>query len=261
MRVKSVAVLAALFLAWPAFAMWVDEYKSGIVWPEPAVVDPGQAGQPPADAIVLFDGTSLAGWEEGDQWQIAEGIATAAGGHIRTKEKFGDCQVHLEFATPAEVKGEGQERGNSGLYLMDRYEVQILDSFENKTYFDGQCGAVYKQQPPTVNASRRPGEWQTLDIVFTAPRFSDDGSLLSPGYVTVLHNGLVIHNHFELQGSTSYIEPPKYTPHPDREPLRLQFHGNPVQFRNIWVRENIKPLAGLKPEPQAPPEIKGPSPR
>jgi len=256
MRVKLVAGLFVLMLVGPAVAMWIDEYKSGIVWPEPAVVDPGQEGQPPGDAIVLFDGTNLDGWEEGDKWQIADGIATAAGGSITTKGKFGDCQVHLEFATPAEVKGEGQERGNSGLYLMDRYEVQILDSFENKTYFDGQCGAVYKQQPPTVNASRRPGEWQTLDIVFTAPRFSDDGTLLSPGYVTALHNGLVIHNHFELQGSTSYVEAPKYTAHPDREPLRLQFHGNPVRFRNIWVRENIKPLAGLKPEPQAPPEIK-----
>jgi hypothetical protein len=256
MRVKFVAILAALFLAWPAVAMWVDEYKSGIVWPEPLVVDPGDGIKPPADAIVLFGGTNLDAWEGGEQWQIAEGVATAAGGHIRTKEKFADCQVHLEFATPVEVKGDGQERGNSGIYLMDRYEVQILDSFENRTYFDGQCGAVYKQQPPAVNASRRPGEWQTLDILFTAPRFNDDGALKSPGYVTVLHNGLVIHNHFELQGSTSYVEAPKYTAHADREPLRLQFHGDPVRFRNIWVRENIKPLVGLKPEPQAPPAIK-----
>jgi hypothetical protein len=256
MRVKFVAILAALLLAGPAVAMWVDEYKSGIVWPEPPVVDPGEAGKPPADAIVLFGGESLDAWDGGDKWQIAEGIATAAGGGITSKEKFGDCQVHLEFASPEEVKGKGQGRGNSGLYLMGRYEVQILDSFENETYFDGQCGSVYKQQPPTVNASRRPGEWQTLDIIFTAPRFNADGTLQTPGYVTALHNGLVIHNHFELQGSTSYVEAPKYTAHADREPLHIQFHGNPVRFRNIWIRENIKPLLGLKPDPQAPPPIK-----
>jgi hypothetical protein len=256
MRVKSVAILAALFLACPAVAMWVDEYKSGIVWPEPPVVAPGEGNAAPADAKVLFGGTNLDAWEGGDKWEVAEGVATAAGGSITSKEKFGDCQVHLEFATPAEVKGEGQGRGNSGLYLMDRYEVQILDSFENRTYFDGQCGAVYKQQPPAVNASRKPGEWQTLDIVFTAPRFNDDGTLKSPGYVTVLHNGLVVQNHFELQGSTSYTDPPKYTAHADKEPLRIQFHGDPVRFRNIWVRENVKPLVGLKPEPQTPPEIR-----
>jgi hypothetical protein len=256
MRMNSVAVLAFLCLAFPALAMWVDEYKSGIVWPEPPEVEPGEGGKPPADVILLFGGENLDAWEGGDKWQVADGVATAAEGNITSKEKFADCQVHLEFATPTEVKGEGQERGNSGLYLMDRYEVQILDSFENKTYFDGQCGAIYKQQPPTVNASRRPGEWQTLDIIFTAPRFHEDGTLKSPGYVTALHNGLVIHNHFELSGSTSYVEAPKYTAHADREPLRLQFHGNPVRFRNIWVRENVKPLAGLKPEPQAPPELK-----
>ncbi|HEX5104181.1 MAG TPA: DUF1080 domain-containing protein [Pirellulaceae bacterium] len=256
MRTNRVVLLAALALAVPAVGMWVDEYKSGIVWPEPPVVDPGEAGQPPADAVVLFGGENLDAWEAGDKWQIADGVATAAGGSITSQQKFGDCQVHLEFATPAEVKGSGQGRGNSGLYLMGRYEVQILDSFDNQTYFDGQCGAIYKQQPPTVNASRRPGEWQSLDILFTAPRFHDDGTLKSPGYVTVLHNGLVIQNHFELQGSTSYTEPPKYTAHADKEPLSIQFHGNPVRFRNIWVRENVQPLVGLKPDPQAPPQVK-----
>lgn len=261
MRTRSVALLVALVLAVPAVAMWVDEYKSGIVWPEPPVVDPGEAGKPPADAVVLFGGENLDAWDGGDKWQIEDGIATAAGGGITTKEKFGDCQVHLEFASPAEVKGSGQGRGNSGLYLMGRYEVQILDSFENKTYFEGQCGAVYKQQPPTVNASRNPGEWQSLDIVFTAPRFHEDGTLKSPGYVTALHNGLVIHNHFELQGSTSYVEAPKYTAHSEREPLHIQFHGNPVRFRNIWLRENIQPLIGLKPEPQAPPAVSAEKPK
>lgn len=250
------ALGVAILLAAPVAAMWVDEYQSGIIWPKPPVVDPGLTGGAPGDAIVLFDGKNLDAWEGGDKWQIEEGIATAAGGGITTKEGFGDCQLHLEFATPAEVKGSGQGRGNSGVYLMGRYEVQILDSFENDTYFDGQCGAIYKQQPPTVNACKKPGEWQTLDILFTAPRFSGDGSLIEPGYMTVLHNGLVIHHHVELQGSTSYVEAPKYTRHGDREPLHIQFHGNPVRFRNIWLRENVKPLAGLKPEPQAPPAVK-----
>jgi hypothetical protein len=158
--------------------------------------------------------------------------------------------VHVEFATPDKVEGSGQGRGNSGLYLMGRYEVQILDSFDNKTYFDGQCGSIYKQQPPMVNASRKPGEWQSLDVLFTAPKFAKNGDLLTPGYVTVLHNGIVVHNHFELQGSTSYTEPPKYSAHGEQEPLHIQFHGNPVRFRNIWVREAVQPLVGIPPEVQ-----------
>jgi hypothetical protein len=252
MRIVLVGALGVL-LAGSAAAMWIDEYKSGIVWPEPPVVDPGAGGAPPSDAVVLFGGENLDAWEGGDRWIIEEGVATAAGGGITTRQGFGDCQLHLEFASPAEVKGSGQGRGNSGVYLMGRYEVQILDSFENKTYYDGQCGSIYKQQPPTVNASRKPGEWQSLDILFTAPRFAEDGSVLSSGFVTVLHNGVLIHNHFELQGSTSYVEAPKYTKHGEREPIHIQFHGNPVRFRNIWLRENVKPLAGLKPEPQVNP--------
>ena len=239
-------------LASTALALWVDEYKSGIVWPEPKVVDPGDASRAPADAVVLFDGKSLEAWKGGEKWKIEDGVATAAGGGIQTKESFGDCQLHLEFATPKEVKGKGQGRGNSGVYLMGQYEVQILDSHENETYFDGQCGAIYKQQPPMVNASRGPGQWQSFDILFTAPRFADDGSVKTPGYVTVLHNGIVIHNHFELQGTTSYTEPPKYHEHADRAPLSLQFHGNPVQFRNIWLRENVQPLVGKPPAPKEP---------
>ena len=236
MRTPWIALVSVMGLAFPATAIWVDEYKSGIVWPEPPVVEPGEGQAAPADAIVLFDGENLDAWEGGEKWQIAEGVATAAGGDITTKEKFGDCQLHLEFATPAEVKGEGQGRGNSGVYLMGRYEVQILDSFENETYFDGQCGAIYKQQPPTVNACRRPGEWQTLDIVFTAPRFDADGTLKSPGYVTVLHNGVVIHNHFELQGSTSYVEPPKYT-----RPRRPGALAHPVSRQPGAVPQHLGP--------------------
>jgi hypothetical protein len=226
------------------------EYKSGIVWPEPPVVDPGPPGGPPSDAVVLFGGQNLDAWEGGERWIIEDGVATVAGGGIRTKEKFGDCQLHVEFATPAEVKGRGQGRGNSGIYLMDRYEVQILDSFDNQTYFDGQCAAIYKQQPPMVNASRGPGQWQTYDILFTAPRFAEDGSLQKPGYITLLHNGVLVHNHFELQGSTSFTGPPEYQKHGERERISIQFHGNPVRFRNIWIRENVQPLVGKKPEAQ-----------
>lgn len=233
-------------------AALVDEYKSGIVWPEPPVIAPGPVGGPPSDAIVLFDGNDLSQWNGGENWEIKDGYAIARKSGITTKQPFGDCQLHVEFATPAEVKGSGQGRGNSGVYLMGKYEVQILDSYENETYFDGQCGAIYKQQPPTVNACRQPGEWQTYDILFTAPRFADDGQVASPAYVTVLHNGVVIHNHFELQGGTSYTEPPKYTKHPEKLPINIQFHGNPVQIRNVWLRENIHPTVGKQPGNAAP---------
>ncbi|MCA9224065.1 MAG: DUF1080 domain-containing protein [Pirellulaceae bacterium] len=243
-------------------AAFVSEYKSGIVWPEPPIVSPGEtAADPPSDAIVLFDGGDLDEFHGGDKWVVQDGYAIARGGGLTSKREFGDCQIHLEFATPEEVKGKGQGRGNSGLYLMGRYEVQILDSFENTTYFDGQCGAIYKQQPPTVNASRGPGEWQTYDVIFTAPRFREDGSVEQPAFVTVLHNGVLIHNHFELQGSTSYVEAPKYSKHPERLPLNIQFHGNPVRFRNIWVRENIQPLVGEPPaeETENQPQLQKPS--
>jgi len=240
-------VITFTLLASFAAAWWVDEYKSGIIWPEPKVLDAGPVGGPPADAVVLFDGKSMDAWEGGDKWTVDSGVATAAGGSITSKQKFGDCQLHVEFATPEKVEGSGQGRGNSGVYLMGQYELQILDSFGNQTYFDGQCGSIYKQQPPMVNVCRKPGEWQTYDIVFTAPRFNEDGSVKTPGYVTTLHNGVLIHNHFELQGTTSYTEPPKYHKHGDEEPLSIQFHGNPVKFRNIWLRENIEPLVGKKP--------------
>ena len=155
--------------------------------------------------------------------------------------------MHVEFATPEKVTGKGQGRGNSGVFLANRYEVQVLDSYNNLTYFDGQCAAIYKQSPPMVNACRKPGEWQTYDIIFESPRFADDGKLTRPGYVTVIHNGAVVHNHFELQGSTSYDRAPAYERHSPREPIRLQNHGNPVKFRNIWLRE-IKAVEGKKPE-------------
>ena len=229
--------LAAL-LAVPAAAVGFQEYKSGVEWPEPDMVAPGERpGEPPSDATILFGGTDLSAFENGGKWDVTHGVATAKGGTITSKQAFGDAQYHLEFRTPAEVKGDGQGRGNSGLYLMGKYEVQILDSYDNPTYFDGQAAGLYKQFPPLVNASRKPGEWQTYDVLFEAPRFDANGSLIRPAYATVLHNGVAVQVHQELRGGTSWTDVPAYETHPDKLPFNLQFHGNPVSFRNIWVRE------------------------
>jgi hypothetical protein len=217
------------------------------MWAEPKVVDPGPIGGPPSDAIVLFNGTDLSKWENGDKWEVIDGHAVSRESDITTKDSFGDCQLHVEWATPAEVIGEGQGRGNSGIYLMDRYELQVLDSYGNKTYFDGQAGSIYKQHPPLVNVCRRPGEWQAYDILFTAPRFDDSGKLLKPAYITALQNGIVVQNHFELLGATFYERPPAYEAHPPAAPIRIQFHGNPVRFRNIWIRA-IPEIEGTKPQ-------------
>lgn len=227
------------------------EWLMDIEWPRPPVVDPGPppAGPvpPPSDAVMLFGGRSLEAWEGGERWQVADGVATVRrGGGIQTKQAFGDCQLHVEFRTPSPATGKGQGRGNSGVYLMGLYEVQILDSFEDGTaapvtYPDGQCGAIYKQQPPAVNACRRPGEWQTFDILFRRPRFAADGALEQPARISVLHNGVAIHTDTELKGPTVWHEPPHYEAHADALPLMLQEHVNPVQFRSIWIRP-IEPL-------------------
>jgi hypothetical protein len=227
-----IALLGATVLGF-----FAEEWKSGKVWPEPKVIDPGPPDGPPADAIVLFDGKDLSQWEGGEKWPIENGVATVRGGGITTKQAFGDCQLHVEWASPAEVKGKGQGRGNSGVYLQGRYEVQILDSYQNETYFDGQCGAIYKQYPPLVNACRKPGEWQTYDIVFSAPKFADHGKLEKAVFITVLHNGVLIQNHVQLEGSTAWDRPPEYSAHPPKLPIHIQDHGNPVRFRNIWIRE------------------------
>ncbi len=230
----SLAVLAVLF----GFRfVSAAEYVSGKVWPEPKVVDPGSGGKPPSDAIVLFDGKDLSQWVNGEKWIIEDGAATSHDSGIHTKWAFGSCQLHLEFATPAKVEGHGQGRGNSGVYFMNTYELQILDSYQNPTYFDGQCAAIYKQYPPLVNASRKPGEWQTYDVIFMAPKFDAAGKLVKPAYMTVLHNGVLVQNHVELLGGTFWERPPAYTAHPPKLPLALQYHGNPVRFRNIWIRE------------------------
>ncbi|HVS14849.1 MAG TPA: DUF1080 domain-containing protein [Thermoanaerobaculia bacterium] len=213
------------------------------VWePEPAVVTPGDAGAPPSDAVVLFDGADLSAWTGRDggaaPWEVADGAFTVVpgSGAIQTRRVFGDVQLHLEWRTPEAVSGEGQGRGNSGVFLMGLYELQVLDSYQNRTYSNGQAAAIYKQHVPLVNSSRPPGVWQTYDVVFRAPRFAADGTLERPATMTVLHNGVLVQDHVELRGPTLYIGEPSYQPHARELPLMLQDHGNPVGFRNVWIR-------------------------
>jgi hypothetical protein len=215
--------------------------------PFPKVITPGTCstqeapGAAPSDAIVLFDGKDLSQWRNGNkpaQWKIEDGaIVTQAGsGSLSTKEEFGDCQLHIEWSAPNPPKGSDQGRGNSGVILMSRYEIQVLDSFENVTYADGQAAAIYGQYPPLVNACRKPGEWQSYDIIFEAPRFKEDGTVEKPAYATVLHNGVLVHNHTALLGPMVYRALAHYSPHGPKGPLSLQDHGNPVRYRNIWIR-------------------------
>lgn len=234
----SVAIAAAVGQM-PCFA---DEYLNGVKWEPPAIITIGENGVP-SDAVVLFDGSDLSAWENTDNWKVEDGAMVSGKGDARTKESFGDCQLHIEWSAPTPATGSGQGRGNSGIFLMNTYEIQVLDSYENETYFDGQAGAIYKQTPPQVNAMRPAGEWNVYDIIWTAPRFNEDGSLKSPAFITALHNGALILNHFELKGDTPFNRPPKYSQHADRLPIRLQDHGNPVRFRNIWIRE-IKAAQG-----------------
>jgi len=220
--------------------------------PQPPVVTPGtpstqeSPGKAPSDAVVLFDGKDLARWHVGGKgpgWKVEDGAmvvppsGTPGGGTISSRDEFGDAQVHVEFATPNPPKGRDQGRGNSGVLLMGRYEVQVLDCFENVTYADGGVGAVYGQHPPMANAARKPGEWQTYDIAFTAPRFKADGAVESPAYVTAVLNGVLVQNHVALLGPMTYRALAKYSPHGPKGPLAFQDHGNPVKYRNIWVRE------------------------
>lgn len=221
---------------------WKPEMTS-VYEPVPEVVTPGEGTAPPSDAVILFDGTSMDQWEsiQGGPvpWKLENGILTVIGGSgsIQTRQGFGDIQLHIEWRTPSVVKGEGQGRGNSGIYLQQRYEIQVLDSYRNKTYVNGQAGAVYKQHIPLVNACRPPGEWQSYDIVFTVPRFREDGRLFSPGSFTVFQNGVLIQDHVILTGTTEDTGLPKWKQHGLKQPLMLQDHGNPVSYRNIWLRE------------------------
>lgn len=209
---------------------------------EPEVVTPGKGTSPPSDAIVLFDGKDLDKWENMKggvaKWDVSDGAMTVVkgAGSIQTKEVFGDCQLHIEWRTPAKVESEGQGRGNSGIFLQGIYEVQVLDSYKNRTYSNGQAASIYKQYIPLVNASQPPGVWQTYDIIYKAPIFKDNGKLESPAYITVIHNGILVQNHVELIGDTPNVGKPKYTAHGDG-PIMLQDHSNPVSYRNIWIRK------------------------
>jgi len=231
--------------------------------PHPPVVTPGTSSTPdtpgkaPSDAIVLFDGTDLSRWRtEGGQpsgWVVADGAMqvppknTPNGGDIYTKDEFGDCQLHIEWATPNPPKGNSQDRGNSGIFFFGRYEFQVLDNFQNPTYSDGQAGSIYGEAPPQVNASRPPGEWQSYDIIFTAPVFKDN-KLVTPAYATILHNGVLVQNHTEIIGPTGHRSRQDYKPHAAKGPIKLQDHGNPVRYRNIWIRP-------LRSEDDAPPAV------
>jgi Domain of Unknown Function (DUF1080) len=242
--------LLSLFLTSSSFAQVDTKWKiHDLSRPVPPIVAPGTSstqetpGKPPSDAIVLFDGKDLSQWLDKDngpaKWKVENGYFAVVpkAGYIHTKTPFGDCQLHVEFSEPVPPKGDSQDRGNSGVFLMGLYEIQVLDSYENKTYADGQAGAVYGQYPPLVNASRPPGQWQWYDIIFHGPRFDSSGKLTRPARITVFHNGVLIQDNVEPTGPTAHGERPPYKAGPDKLPLALQDHGNPVRYRNIWIRE------------------------
>jgi len=253
MRGLSFLVLSVIFLlssAAPTIAQVDTRWEvHDLKRPAPSVITPGTSstpempGKPPSDAVVLFDGTNLNQWlsEDGtpSRWKVEHGYfeVVPKTGSIHTKSAFGDCQLHVEFAEPLPAVGESQERGNSGVFLMNTYEIQVLDSYENKTYADGQAAAVYGQYPPLVNAARPPGQWQSYDIVFHGPRFDPQGKLLRPARVTVFHNGVLVQDNVELTGPTAHHARPPYKPGPEKGPVGLQDHGTLVRYRNIWIRE------------------------
>jgi len=247
MKITPLLIAAGVLAAAPAFAQantepTRDPAKTEVWTPVPATVatPPGKA---PSDAIVLFDGKDASAWEseQGGRvpWAVADGAMTIVPGSkgIRTKQRFCDIQLHVEWRTPVETKGfDGQNRGNSGIFLQELYELQVLDSYNNPTYANGQAGSIYKQAMPLVNASRAPGQWQAYDILWKAPRFSPGGGLISPARITVLHNGVLVQDDTVLAGRTEYIGPPSYSPHACA-PIHLQEHDAKVSYRNIWVRE------------------------
>lgn len=227
---------------------WAQAQERSIEWdsqltetwePVPDEVIPVINNQPPSDAIVLFNGKDIDSWEGGSKWNLNDGYLTVEPrtGGLSTKKSFGDIQLHIEWRIPEDVDGEGQRRGNSGVFLQGLYEIQILDSYNNATYTNGQAGAVYKQHPPLVNASLPPGEWQSYDIFFEAPIFREDGILAKPAYFTVIHNGVLIQNRAKVKGPTIFRGLPKYKKHPYKLPISLQGSRHKLSFRNIWVRE------------------------
>lgn len=239
---KIVWLSSLLLLTSLIHAQITDPVATEVWEPIPPIVKTMPDAGPPSDAIILFDGSSTKEWEhlngkdvawtmEGDAMIVKKGT-----GDIQTKRSFGDCQLHLEFRAPATVEGEGQGRGNSGVFLQSRYELQILDNYDNRTYSNGQVGAVYKQTMPLANSLNAPGEWNTYDIIYNAPRFNDAGIKVASAYVTVLLNGVLLQHHTEIQGTTEYIGLPKNAAH-GKAPIKLQDHSNPVAFRNIWIRE------------------------
>jgi len=243
------AALAAGVSAVPALAgLYGDPPDARHAWavhdmnrPQPTVIQ-AEPGKPPSDAIILFDGTSLDNWSDDKgnptKWILNDGAmeCVRGSGYIQTKQTFGDCQLHVEWATPVKVEGNSQGRGNSGVFLMGQHEVQVLDNFNNVTYPDGQAASVYAENPPLVNACRAPGEWQTYDIIFHQPVWEGD-VMKFPGSVTVLHNGVLVQDHWELEGLSTHCQRKPVTKYGEKGPLRFQDHGNPVRFRNVWIRE------------------------
>jgi len=216
--------------------------------PRPPVISPGtqssknQVGLPPSDAIILFDSKNLSAWEQTNgepaKWKIEKDyMEVVRGRSIRTKQAFGDCQLHIEWSSPISEGKIGQQNGNSGVFMMGLYEIQVLNSYQNKTYPDGQAAAIYGQYPPLVNCSRPSGEWQSYDIIFRRPRFQRNGMLLKPARITLLHNGILVHDNVTPTGPTAWQNRPPYEAHPDKMPIMLQDHDDPVRYRNIWIRE------------------------
>lgn len=241
---KSVKLIIFLFLLIAKTSFAQKDPKTTELWePVPIKVTPGESSQAPSDAIILFESKDLsnftsldgsqAGWEVIDDYFVVNPNSSS----IKTKQKFGDCQLHIEWRTPITDLDNGQQKGNSGIYFMERYEVQVLDSFENTTYSNGQAASIYKQHIPLVNASKKTGEWQSYDIIFIAPRFSETGNVVVPAKLTVFHNGVLVHHNVSLLGPTEYIGMPIYKRHGKKESLMLQNHSDLVSYRNIWVRE------------------------
>ena len=263
--IKHLFTCVLLFFCYSLFSQITDPKVTEVWEPVPKKVTPGFITAPPSDAIILFDGSDLSNWRKpkygyggkmeevkevlaakvskpefsDPEWTVKDGalIVKPGGGPIETKQGFGDVQLHIEWLSPEDPGKKGQQYSNSGVFLMGMYEIQVLNSYENETYPNGQAGSIYKQHIPLVNASRPPGEWQAYDIVFTRPRFDKEGKLVSPAYLTAFHNGVLIQNNVELLGPAIYIGKPYYVAHPDKMPIILQDHGDKVRFRNIWVRE------------------------